>query len=47
MHSYIVMQFKKEERSQVKVNIDPEEKSDQKLKLLDDEYEGPIYEIVG
>ena len=47
LHSFIVMQFKKEQREQIKVNIDPEEKKDDKLKELDEEYDGPLYEIAG
>ena len=41
------MQFKKEQREQIKVNIDPDEKKDDKLKELDEEYDGPLYEIAG
>lgn len=33
--------------AEIKVNIDPEEKKEDKLKDLDEEYEGPLYEIAG
>ena len=41
------MQFKKEQTEQIKVNIDPDEKKEEKLKELEEEYEGPLYEIIG
>lgn len=41
------MQFKKEDFDLIKTNITPEEKKEEKLKDLEDEYEGPLYEIVG
>ncbi|EAR94676.2 structure-specific recognition protein (macronuclear) [Tetrahymena thermophila SB210] len=47
VHSYIVMQFKKEQKANIKVNIDPEEKKEDKLKDLDEEYDGFLYEIAG
>jgi len=41
------MQFKKDQKEIIKVNIDPDEKKDDKLKELVEEYDGPLYEIAG
>ncbi|EGR30466.1 structure-specific recognition, putative [Ichthyophthirius multifiliis] len=47
VHSSIVMQFRKDIQQQVKVNLDPELKKQSNLKELEEQYEGPLYEIVG
>jgi len=41
------MQFKKEYHEVIKVNLDRNERNEEKLRELDDEYEGPLFEIVG
>jgi len=46
-YSYIGMQFKKEYHEVIKVNLDYEERKEEKLRELDEEYEGPLFEIVG